>query len=138
MPEVHFGIPVIKDGVLYNLTDIKWDVLDDGEIEQGLFRSHLANIRRRNETRGDKMVPYLRYIGQVFSLEVHGVPFIVSFPLALPICEQPKDFRVIRVFVKPIIGLGVNRLKVVIVVDRLHIEVYQHPTDSDLLEHMSY
>ena len=68
MPEVHFGISVIEDGVLYDLTDIKWDVLNDGKIEQCPFHRHLANIRHHNETRGDKMVPHLRYIGQVFSL----------------------------------------------------------------------
>ena len=75
--EVHFGVPVIEDGVLYDLTDIKRDVLNGGEIEQCPFRRHLANIRCRNETRGDKMVPHLRDIGQVFGLEVHGVPLIV-------------------------------------------------------------
>ena len=77
MPEVHFGVSVIEDGVLYDPTDIKQDVLNDGEIEQCQFRRHLANVRRRNETRGDKMVSHLRYIGQVFVLEVHGVPLIV-------------------------------------------------------------
>ena len=77
MPEVHFGVPVIKDGVLYDPTDIKGDVLNDCEIEQCPFRRHLANIRHRYETRGDKMVPHLRDIGQVFGLEVHGVPLIV-------------------------------------------------------------
>ena len=126
MLEVHFSVPVIKDGILYNLTDIKWDVFKDDEIEQCPFCCHLANIRRRNEARGDKMVPHFRYIGQVFSLEVHGV-LIIYFPLALPVCEHPKDFRVVRVFVKAIIGLGVNRLKVIIAIDRLFTEVYQHP-----------
>ena len=33
-------------------------------------------------------------------------------------------------------GLGVNRLKVIIAVDRIRTEVYQHPTNSDLLDHM--
>ena len=82
------------------------------------------------------MVPHLRDIGQMFGLEVHGVALVVQFSLTLPICEQPKDFRIVRVFVKPIKGLRVNRLKVVIAVDRLCTEVYQHPTDADLLEHM--
>ena len=136
MPEVHLSVLVIEDGVLYNLTDIKWDVLNDGEIEQCLFRSHLANVRRRDEKRGDKMVPHLRYISQVFGLEVHSVALVVQFPLTLPICEQPKDFRIVRVFVNLIKGLEVNRLKVVIAVDRLHTEVYQHAMDADLLEHM--
>ena len=136
MPEVHLNILVIEDGVLYNLTDIKRDVLNDGKIEQCLFRRHLVNIRRRDETRGDKMVPHLRYIGQMFGLKVHGVALIVQFPLTLPIYEQPKDFQVVKVFVKLINGFRVNQVKVVIAIDRLCTKVYQHPTDADLLEHM--
>ena len=62
VPEVHFGVPVIEDGVLYNMIDIKRDVLNNCEIEQCPFRHHLANVCRWNETRGDKMVPHLRYI----------------------------------------------------------------------------
>ena len=76
MLEVHLNVPVIEDGVLYNLTDIKRDVLNDGEIEQCSFRCHLSNVHRWNETRGDKMVPHIRYIGQVFGLEVHNVSFM--------------------------------------------------------------
>ena len=136
MPEVHLSVSVIEDGVLYNLTDIKRDVLNDGEIEQCPFPRHLANVRHRDETRGDKKVPHLRYISQMFGLEVHGVALIVQFPLTLPICEQPKDFRIVRVFVKSIKGVRVNRLKVIIMVDRLRTEVGQHPTDTDLLVHM--
>ena len=87
MPEVHLSILVIEDGVLFNLTDIKRDVLNDGEIEQCSFRRHLANVRRRDETRGDEMVPHPRYISQMFGLEVHGVALVVQFPLTLLICE---------------------------------------------------
>ena len=136
VPEVHLSIPVIEDGILYNLTDIKWDVLNNGEIEEWSFHHHLANVLHRDETRGDEMVPHLRYIGKVFGLEVHGVSLVVQFPLTLATCEQPKDFWIVRVFVKPIKGLRVNRLKVIIAVDRLRIEVYQQPTEADLLEHM--
>ena len=136
MPEVHLSVSVIDDGVLYNLTDIKWDVLNDGKIEQSPFRRHLANVHRRDEMRGDKMVSRIRYIGQMFGLEVHGVALVVQFPLTLPICEQPKDLRIIRVLVKPIKGLRGDRLKIVIVVDRLRTELYQHPTDADLFEHI--
>ena len=77
VPEVHLSIPVIEDGILYNLTDIKRDVLNDGEIEQCSFRPHVANVRCQNEMRGDKMVPHLRYISQVFGLEVHSVSLVV-------------------------------------------------------------
>ena len=138
MPEVHLSVLVIEDIIPYNLTDLKWDVMNDGEIEQCPFRRHLANVRRRDEMRGDKMVPPLRYIGQMFGLEVHSMAPVVQFPLTLPICEQPKDLWIVRVFVMPIKGLGVNRLKVVIVVDRVRTEVYQHPMDTDLLEHMGH
>ena len=76
MPEVHFGVPIIEDGIFYNLIDIKRDVLNDGKIEQCPFRRHLINIRRWNEMRGDKMVLHLRYIGQLFGLEVHGMALV--------------------------------------------------------------
>ena len=81
-------------------------------------------------------MPHLRYIGQFFGLEVHDMTLVVQFPLTPPICEQPKDLRIIRVLVKPIKGLGVNWLKVVIVVDRLRTEVYEHPMDVEFFEHM--
>ena len=68
VPEVHFGVPIIEDGVLYDLTNIKRDVLNDGVVEQCPFPHHLTNIHPRNETRSDKMVPHLRDIGQMFSL----------------------------------------------------------------------
>ena len=84
------------------------------------------------------MVPHLMYIGKVFGLEVHGVSLVVQFPLTLPTCEQPKDFRIVRVFMKPIKGLRVNRLKVIIAIDRLHTEFYQHPMEADLLEHICH
>ena len=77
MLEAHFGVSIIENGFLYDLTDIKRDVLNDGEIEQCPFHRHLANIRLRNEARGDKTVPQLRDIGKVFGLEVQGVPLIV-------------------------------------------------------------
>ena len=73
------------------------------------------------------MVPHLRYIGQVFGLEVHGVSLVVKFPFTLPICEQPKDFRIVRVFMKTIKGLGVNRLKVVIAVDSFALKSSNTP-----------
>ena len=77
MLEVHFGVLVIEDGVLYDLIDIKRGVLNDGVVEQCPFRLHLAKIHRQNETKGDKMVPHLRDIGQAFGLEVHDVPLSV-------------------------------------------------------------
>ena len=124
MPEVHLSVPIIEDDVLYNMADIKRDVLNDGEIEQSPFRRHLTNVCLWDETRGDKMVQHLRYIGQMFGLEVHDVALVVQFPLTTHICEQSEDFRIVKVLVKPIKSLGVYRIKVVIAVDRLRTEVY--------------
>ena len=77
MPEIHLSIFVIDDRILYNLTDIKREVLNDGIIEQGPLSRHFAHIGRRDETGCDEVMPYLGNVSQVFSLEVHYVPFIV-------------------------------------------------------------
>ena len=54
------------------------------------------------------MMSYLRHVGQMFGLEVHCVPFIVKFPFALPVCQHPKNFKIVGGFVEPIIGFGIN------------------------------
>ena len=77
MAEIHLRIFVIDNCILYNLTDIKWDVLDDGIVEQGPLGRHFAHIVLRDEMRCDEVMPHLRNVGQVFGLEVHYVPFIV-------------------------------------------------------------
>ena len=100
MPEIHLGIFFIEDYILYNLANIKWDVLDDGIIEQGPLSRHFTHISCRDETGCDEVMPYLRNVGQVFGLEVHYVPFIVKFPFALPICQHLKNFGIIRGFVE--------------------------------------
>ena len=110
MLEIYLRIIFIEDCSLYNLLDIKWDVLDDGIVEQGPLGHHFAHISRQDETRCDEVMPYLRNVSQVFVLEVHYVPFIVQFPLALVVGQHPKDFGVVGVLIKPIIGLRVNQL----------------------------
>ena len=97
-----------KDCILYNLADIKRDVLDDGIIEQGDLGRHFTHIVRWNVMGCDEVIPYLGNVGQVFVLEVHCVSFIVKFPFALPVCQHPKNFGIVRGFVEPIIGFGVN------------------------------
>ena len=72
----------------------------------------------------------------MFGLEVHYVPFIVKFPFALPVCQHPKNFKMVGGFVEPIIGFGVNWLKVIIFIDRLHIEVYQKPAYPNPFQYM--
>ena len=126
MPEIHLRIFVIEDCILYNLPDIKWNVLDDGIIEQGPLGRHFTHISRRDETRCDEVMPNLRNVGQVFSLEVHGVPFTVEFPFTLPVSQHHKDLGIVGMLMELIIGLRVNRFHVIVSIDRLRIEVYQH------------
>ena len=33
VPQVHLRVPVMEDSILYNLPNIEWDILDDGEVE---------------------------------------------------------------------------------------------------------
>ena len=108
MPDIHLRIFVIEDGILYNLSDIKWNVLDDGIVEQGPLGHHFTHISHRDETRCDEVIPYLRNVGQVFSLEVHDVPFNVKFPLTLLVGQQPKNLGMFGMFKEPIIGFRVN------------------------------
>ena len=53
VPQVHLRVPVMEDGILYNLPNIEWYILDDGEVEQGTLGCHLTHIRRRDKTRSD-------------------------------------------------------------------------------------
>ena len=75
----------MEDGILYNLSNIEWNVLNDGVVEQGTLSSHLTHVRRRDETRRDEVMPDLRNIGQMFSLEVHSVPITIELPLTSPV-----------------------------------------------------
>ena len=79
MPQIHFHVPVMEDGILNNLPNIEGYVLDNGIVEQGTLGSHFTHIRRRNETRRDEVMPYLGNIGQMFGLEVHGMLSLLSF-----------------------------------------------------------
>ena len=136
MLEIHRFIPVIEDCILYNLSDIKWDVLDDGIVEQGPLGHRFAHISRRDETQCDEVMPYLRNVGQVFGLEVHCVPFIIQFPLALFVGQHPKDLGIVGVLIEPIISLGGNWPKVIVSIDRLRTEVYQNLAHLDPFQHV--
>ena len=131
MPEVHLSIFIIEDNILDNLSDIEMDILNDGIIEQDPLGRHFTHIGRRDETGCDEVMPYLGDVVQMFSLEVHCVPFIVKFPFALPVCQHPKNFRIVGGFVEPIIGFVVNRFKVIIFIDRLCTEFYHNPVHPD-------
>ena len=108
VPKVHLGIPVMEDGILYNLPHIKRYVLDDGIIKQSTFGHHFTHIRRRNETRCDEVMPYLGDEGQMFGLEVHRLPFTINLLLTLPVGQYPNDFRVVGLRMESIKGLKGN------------------------------
>ena len=110
MPQVHFSVSVIEDGILYNLPNIEGNVLDDGIVEQGTLSSHLTHVRRRNETRRDEVMPDLRNIGQMFGLEVHGVPVAIKLPLTPSVGQDPDDLRVVWSLIEPIKRLRGDRV----------------------------
>ena len=92
----------MEDGILYNLPNIEGYVLDDGIVEQGMLGCHLTHVRRRNETRRDEVMPHLGNIGQMFVLEVHGVPFAIGLALTPPVGQDPEDLRVVGPLIEPI------------------------------------
>ena len=134
MPQIHLSVPVMEDSVLYNLPNIKRDILNDGIVEQGTLGCHFTHVRRRNETRRDEAMPDLRDKGQMFGLEVDGMALTVEFSLTPPISQDPNDLGVVGALVKPIKQLRGDMLKIIIVIDRLRTEVDQHTPHSNLLD----
>ena len=124
----------MEDGILYNLPNIKRNILNDDVVEQGTLGSHLTHIRRRNETQCDEVMPDFGDIGQILGLEVDDVPIIVELPLTLPVCQDPNDLGVIRPLVEPKERLRGDRIKIIKLVDRFRAEVYQHTLHPDLLD----
>ena len=72
----------------------------------------------------------------MFGMEVHNMPFTIKLPLTLPVGQYPNDFRVIELHMEPIKGLRGNWFKVIIFVDRLRAEVYQHPAHPNIFQNM--
>ena len=72
----------------------------------------------------------------MFGLEVHRMPFTIKLPVTLPVGQYPDDFLVIGLRMEPIKGLRGDWVKLVISVDRLRAEVYQHPAHSNLFQNM--
>ena len=136
MPWVHLGILVMEDGILYNLPNIERYILDDGIVEQGSFGRYFTHIHRRNEMRCDEVMPDLRDVGQMFGLKVNRVPLTVNLPLTSPVGQYPNDLRVVGLCMEPINGLRGNWFKVVVLVDRLRAEVYEHLAHPNLLQYM--
>ena len=136
MPPVHFCVPIMEDGILYNLPNIEGYVLDDGVVEQGTLGSHLTHVRRRNETRRDEVMLHPGNIGQMFGLEVHNVPFAIELLLTPPISQDLEDLRVVRPLIESIKRLRWDRVKIIELVDRLCVEIYQHSMHSNLFHDM--
>ena len=136
MPQIHFSVSVMEDGVLYNLPNIKRNILNDGIVEQGLLGDHFTHVRRRNETRRDEVMPDLGHIGQMLGLEVDSMALTVEFPLTPSISQDSNDLRVVGELVKPIKRLRRDMIKIVIVIDRLCTEVDQYPPYSNLFDYM--
>ena len=101
-----------------------------------MFGRHFTHIRRRNETRSDEVMLDLGDVGQMFGLKVDGMPLTIKLSLTLPVDQNPNDCRVIELRIEPIKGLRGNWVKVIILVDRLHVEVYQHSAHSNLFQNV--
>ena len=114
----------MEDGILDNLPNIKGYVLDDGVVEQGTLDGHFTYVHRRNETRRDEVMPYLGNIGQMFGLEVHGVPFTIELRLTPPVGQDPDDLGVVLPLIESIKRLKGDRVKIIELVDRLRVEFY--------------
>ena len=114
----------MEDGILDNLPNIEGYVLDDGVNEQGTLGSHFTHVRRRTETRRDEVMPDLGNIGQMLSLEVHGVPFTIELPLTSPVGQDPDDLGVVWPPIELIKRLKGDWVKIIELVDKLGTEVY--------------
>ena len=102
MPQVHLSVPVMEDGILYNLPNIERNILNDGIIEQGTLGSHFTHIHRQNETRHDEVMPDFGDISQMLGLKVDGMALIVEFPLTPSVYQDPNNLGVIGSLVKSI------------------------------------
>ena len=134
MPQIHLSVPVMEDNVLYNLPNIKRDILNDGIVEQGTLGCHFTHVCRQNETRRDEVMPDLRDKGQMFGLEMDGMALTVEFPLTPAISQNPNDLGIVGALIKPIKWLRGDMIKIIIVIDRLRTEVDQHTPHSNLLD----
>ena len=104
VPQVHLRVPVMEDGILYNLPNIEWYILDNGEVEQGTLGYHLTHIRRQDKTRSDEVIPNLGNEGQMLDLKIDCVARTIDPPLTPAFGQYADDLRVVRVLVELIKG----------------------------------
>ena len=62
MPKVHFSFLVVEDDILYDLSHIKGNVLNNSIVQQGSLGSHFTYIGSWNEARSDEVMPRFRDI----------------------------------------------------------------------------
>ena len=134
MPQIHLSVSVMEDGVLYNLPNIKRNILNDRIVEQGTLGGHFTHVRRRNEMRRDEVMPDLGDIGKILGLEMDDMALTVEFPLTPSISQDSNDLGVVGALVKPIKWLRGDMIKIIIVIDRLRTEVDQHTPHSNLFD----
>ena len=72
----------------------------------------------------------------MLGLEVHLMPLIVGHPLTLSIGKHSNHFRVVGGFLESKIGIFIDRLQVIELVDRLCTKVYQNPSYAHFLHHI--
>ena len=136
MLQIHLGVPVMEDGILYNLPNIKRYILYDGVVEQGTLGCHFTHVRRRNKTRRDEVMPDLRYEGQMLGLKVDCMARTIDFPLTPAIGQDPDDLWVVEVLVKPIERLRWDMIETIKAIDRLRTEVDQYAPHPYFLKHV--
>ena len=136
VPQIHLGVPVMEDGILYNLPNIKRYILYDGIVEQGTLGCHFTHVRHRNKTRRDEVMPHLRYEGQMLGLKVDCMARTIDFPLTPAIGQDPDDLWVVGVLVKPIERLRWDMIETIKAIDRLRTEVDQYASHPYFLKHV--
>ena len=94
----------MEDGILYNLPNIEWDILDGGKVEQGTLGCHFTHIRRRDKTRSDEVMPNLGNVGQMLDLEINRMARTVDPPLTPAFGQYADDLRVVGVLFELIKG----------------------------------
>ena len=102
MPQIHLGVLVMEDGILYNLPNINRYILYDGVVEQGTLGCHFTHVCCRNKTRRDEVMPDVRYEGQMLGLEVDCMARTIDLPLTPAIGQYSYNLGVVGVLVEPI------------------------------------
>ena len=82
------------------------------------------------------MMPNLWDVCQLLGLEVHHMTLIVGLPLTLSIGEHSNHFGVVGGFLESKIGIFIDLLQVIELVDRLRAKVYQNPSYLNFLHHI--